>query len=350
MTGGAGVRHGTKTKRTQGRPAAGSCVLDSEPIDADEASMKAPMGLTRRRLIRTAGFAVAATIASGGYAFGVEPFRLRVQRWAVTPPGWPPGVSLRIAALADVHACRPWMDPDRIRAITERANALEPDVTVLLGDYMAGHRFVTGRVAAREWAAALTGLRAPLGVWAILGNHDWWQDLSAQKAGKGPALSMTALRDAGIPVLENDAVRLNHGGSPVWIAGLGDQLAFRVRGKGRTRFRGVDDLPGTLRRVSDDAPVILLAHEPDIFPKVPPRVALTLSGHTHGGQVRLLGYSPVVPSRYGNRYAYGHVVEPAASGAPRHLVVSGGLGCSIAPVRAGVPPEITLVTLGGAAG
>ena len=93
--------------------------------------------------------------------------------------------------------------------------------------------------------------------------------------------------------------------------------------------------------MADDAPVILLAHEPDIFPQVPERVSLTLSGHTHGGQVRLLGYSPMVPSQYGNRYAYGNVVEEG-----RHLIVSGGLGTSILPVRFGVPPEIVLLDLG----
>ena len=91
-------------------------------------------------------------------------------------------------------------------------------------------------------------------------------------------------------------------------------------------------------------PSILMAHEPDIFRKVPDRVALTLSGHTHGGQVRLFGWSPVVPSRYGNKYAYGHVTE-----GDRHMIVSGGLGCSILPVRFGVPPEIVVVDLGGGA-
>jgi hypothetical protein len=109
--------------------------------------------------------------------------------------------------------------------------------------------------------------------------------------------------------------------------------------------------------------VILLAHEPDIFPQVPERVALTLSGHTHGGQVRLFGYSPVVPSRFGNRYAYGHIVENAAAGeftederrhpplragAERSLIVSGGLGCAILPVRFGIPPEIVLIDVGAA--
>ena len=121
------------------------------------------------------------------------------------------------------------------------------------------------------------------------------------------------------------------------MAGLGDQLAFRL---GNGRFQGVDNLPATLAQAVDDAPVILQAHEPDIFPEVPQTVALTLSGHTHGGQVRLFGWSPIVPSRYGNRYAYGHIHEDH-----RDLVVSGGIGCSIAPVRFGVTPEITLVTL-----
>ena len=91
----------------------------------------------------------------------------------------------------------------------------------------------------------------------------------------------------------------------------------------------------------DDAPVILMAHEPDIFPKVPERVALTLSGHTHGGQINLFGWRPIVPSDYGQRYAYGHIVE-----GERDLIVSGGLGCSILPIRFLSPPEILIVELG----
>ena len=123
-------------------------------------------------------------------------------------------------------------------------------------------------------------------------------------------------------------------GSPV-----GDQIAYRL---GQGRFRGVDDLAGTLAQVRADDPVLLLADEPDIFPRVPPRVALTLSGHTHGGQIRLpLIWPAFVPSRYGARFAYGHVVEN-----DRHLIVSGGLGTSIVPARLGVPPEIVHIVLG----
>jgi predicted MPP superfamily phosphohydrolase len=186
-------------------------------------------------------------------------------------------------------------------------------------------------------------LKAPLGVHAILGNHDWWDDPAAQRSGAGPVYGRKALERVGIPVYENDAVRLAKDGQPFWLAGLGDQIAFR-RGKwpnGRWKFQGVDDLSGTLRKVTDEAPVILMAHEPDIFPRVPQRVAVTLSGHTHGGQVRLFGYSPIVPSQFGNRYAYGHILEGG-----RDLVVSGGLGCSILPVRLGMPPEIVMVELG----
>lgn len=229
------------------------------------------------------------------------------------------------------------MPLSRLERVVDAANALEPDLAVILGDLEAGHRFVTRAVPMRDAAAVLAQLRAPLGVWSILGNHDWWHDAEAQRVGKGPPLVRRELERAGIPVLENDAVRLEApGGGAFWLAGLGDQLAFPGRG-----FRGVDDMPATLSRLTDDAPAILLAHEPDIFPEAPDRFALTLSGHTHGGQVNLLGWRPIVPSRFGDRYAWGRVREEG-----RELIVSGGLGCSILPVRLGVPPEITLIELG----
>ncbi|MCA0276744.1 MAG: metallophosphoesterase [Proteobacteria bacterium] len=285
--------------------------------------------ITRRGFFRFLGGSIVAAAALGTYAVGIEPMLLtRVKRYALTPPEWPDGLKLRIVALADIHACRPWMTPERIAS--------------LLGDYVAGTRMVSNWVDADEWGAALSGLKAPLGVFSVLGNHDWWEDLTAQKAGQGPTIARRALEAAGIPVMENDAVRLQKDGQGFWIAGLADQLALRPgKAWGRKNFAGLDDLPGTLAKISDDAPVILLAHEPDIFPDVPKRVALTLSGHTHGGQVRLFGYSPVVPSRYGNRYAYGHVVEDE-----RNLIVSGGLGFSIAPIRFGVRPEILSIDLG----
>ena len=226
------------------------------------------------------------------------------------------------------------MTVDRIRGIVDATNSLGADIIVLLGDYGAGHHWVTSWVESKDWSEALSGLRAPLGVHAVLGNHDWWEDRTAQKSGTGPVFGRVALERVGIPVYENDVAKLQKDGQTFWLTGLGDQLALLPgRRWGRKRWQGVDDLPQTLSKVTDDAPVILLAHEPDIFPNVPDRVALTLCGHTHGGQVRIFGHSPIVPSRYGNRYAYGHIVEAGqhSSDLPRHMIVSGGLGARLHP-------------------
>jgi predicted MPP superfamily phosphohydrolase len=265
-----------------------------------------------------------------GYACAIEPgIRLEVTEYAVEPVDWPTGFRLSIAVIADLHVGEPYMGLGRIEAIVEATNSLGADLIVILGDYAAGHSFVTKTVSAAETMAALARLSAPLGRFAILGNHDYWHDAAAWRR---------ALAVAGIPLLENDAVRLTSDGRGFWLAGTASILAIPL---GAHRFRGLDDLPGTLAKVSDDAPVILLAHEPDIFPRVPRRVALTLSGHTHGGQVRLFGYSPRVPSAYGNRFAYGQVTENG-----RDMIVSAGLGVSIVPVRLGIPPEIVLVRIG----
>ncbi|MEM8698993.1 MAG: metallophosphoesterase, partial [Pseudomonadota bacterium] len=180
---------------------------------------------------------------------------------------------------------------------------------------------------------------APLGTHAILGNHDWWSDQAAQAREGGPTVWHGALAQAGIPLLENSAIRLSHGQSQFWLAGIGDPIAFLPK-KTRRGRRGVDDQQAMLAQITDDAPAILLLHEPDFWPGWRDRFAFSLAGHTHGGQIRLFGWSPIVPSAYGNRFAWGPVEEQGHS-----LVVSGGLGCSILPVRLGIPPEITLVDL-----
>jgi predicted MPP superfamily phosphohydrolase len=299
--------------------------------------------ITRRGFLKFLGGGVGGMMALGGYSFAFEPLvRLNVTRYTLTPPGWTPGLKLRVVALADIHACEPWMSASRIASICAHANTLGGDVTVLLGDYATGMNLVTRYVHPDEWSKALATLSAPLGVHAILGNHDWWEDKAAQQIGSGDTFGHRALRDVGIPVYANQAVRLEKDGHGFWLAGLEDQLALLPGKKwNRQWMTGLDDLDGTLAQVTDDAPVILLAHEPDIFPQVPKRVSLTLSGHTHGGQVRLFGRSPVVPSRFGDRYAYGHVVEH-----DRNIIISGGLGCSIAPIRFGSPPEIVVIDLG----
>lgn len=305
--------------------------------------------ISRRKFLKGILAVSAGTAALGGYAVA-EPWRLNVTRYTLTPPGWPPGLKLRCAILADLHACEPWMGEARIRQIVARTNALAPDVTLLLGDYVAGRQLAkyATEMPHSQWANALAGLRAPLGVHAVLGNHDWWHDVGVQLRRRGPVPAARALEAVGIPVYENKAVRLLKDGQPFWLTGLGDQIALWPKrnnpGYKMWMCEGVDDLAGTLAQVNDKAPVILMAHEPDIFAKVPGRVALTLSGHTHGGQITLAGFAPFVPSRYGRRFAYGHIVEDN-----RNLIVSGGLGCSGVPIRLGRPPEIVIVELGGAA-
>ncbi len=289
------------------------------------------MIINRRRLVLGGlGVAGLAGGSAAAYAAGVEPFDLMVTRYRPVPPGWPAGRRLTIAVVADLHAGGPNMGLAQIRTAIDTTLNLRADLIVLLGDYFATHRFITERVPHAAWAAELARLSAPLGVFAILGNHDWWFDIQGTRA---------ALARVDIPVLENQTVLIGEPGRKFWLAGLGDTIAFR---HGRGRFSGVDDLPGTLAKVTTDDPVILLVHEPDAFTMVPPRVALTLAGHTHGGQVRLpLVWPQFVPSRYGARFAYGHVVE-----GNRHMIVSGGLGTSILPVRLGVPPEIVHIELG----
>jgi predicted MPP superfamily phosphohydrolase len=298
------------------------------------------MGITRRHFLTGFKRLFQAGVAVGAWSFGIEPgFMLRVQRYAFTPPNWTPGLKLRLVAIADIHSGGPHMSEARVDKVVDLANSLGGDAHLLLGDYKATHHFVMTPVPYERTASAFARLKSSLGTHAILGNHDWWDDPVAQKRRAGPVHAQIALEAEGIPVYENSGVRLEKDGHPFWLLGLADLVALRNPGRGN--FTGRDDLPKALSLVNDDAPIVLMIHEPDAFINVPPRVSVTLAGHTHGGQVRLFGYSPIVPSSYGNRFAYGHVEEEG-----RHLFISGGLGCSNIPVRLGVPPEIMVLDLG----
>jgi predicted MPP superfamily phosphohydrolase len=196
----------------------------------------------------------------------------------------------------------------------------EPDLVLLLGDYVirgvVGGRFVPPEPMAR----ILSRLAAPLGVFAVLGNHDWWFDAPRVQA---------SLESHGIPVLEDRAARVTGSPCDLWVAGISDY------------WEGAHDVDRALAGVADKAPVIAFTHNPDIFPDIPEGVLLTVAGHTHGGQVRfpLVG-RPIVPSEFGQRYAAGHVRE-----GERDLFVSTGVGTSILPVRFLVPPVVTLLVL-----
>ena len=302
----------------------------AKPLLARPGRRSLRLGLSRRRFIQSFGFVGLSGFATAAYGVGIEPESLLVTRYRLDPPRWPAGQRLSINVIADLHAGGPNMAEHHIERVVDMANVEPADLVLLLGDFFATHRFVTRRVPHPVWAAALARLKSRLGIWAVLGNHDWWFDIAGVRA---------ALSKVDIPVLENRAVLVGDPGQRFWLAGLGDQLAFRL---GNHRFRGVDDLPHTLGQVDTDDPVILMLHEPDGFTKVPDRVCLSIAGHTHGGQVRVPFVWPeFVPSRYGARYAYGHIVEDG-----RHLIVSGGLGVSSVPVRVGVPPEVVRIDLG----
>jgi predicted MPP superfamily phosphohydrolase len=262
---------------------------------------------------------LAAPFLVALWAFAIEPSMLVVHRRRIELPGWRD--DLRIAVLGDLHVGSPHVGLDKLRKIVERTNAENPAVVVLLGDFVIGGPrgngqgvrgggFIEPEMTARE----LKNLHAPLGVYAVLGNHDWWYD--GERVGK-------ALTEAGIPVLENRAVPVGR----LWIGGIADFWTRRP------------DVAGTLRQVTNDDPVLLITHNPDIFPNVPSRVSLTLAAHTHGGQVNL----PVVGTLITTSplgYNAGEFVEQG-----RHLFVTTGIGTSILPVRFGVPPEIVILTL-----
>jgi predicted MPP superfamily phosphohydrolase len=262
----------------------------------------------------------AAALAAGAalaWAGWIEPRRLVTVRRTLALPRWPAELDgVRLGVISDIHGGAPHAGVRAIARAVERLNAEVPDVVLLLGDFIDAHVIWGGRLAPELIARELGALRARHGVFAVLGNHDWKQ------AGDG---MWRALREAGIDVLENRA------------AAAGD---FHVAGLADLRERR-PDLPTALAGVPPDAPVILLSHDPDVFPFVPERVALTLSGHLHGGQVAIpVVRRPAIPSRYGERYARGHVVEDG-----RHLYVTSGLGTSGLPLRFLAPPEVVVLEL-----
>lgn len=272
------------------------------------------------------GGIVAVGWGLGVWAFLVEPTTLMVRHVEVESAAWR-GPPLRIGIISDTHVAAPHTDVARIERLVARMNAERPDVVVLLGDYVGGHE-PAGLRAQPEQSEILHGveafraLSAPLGVHGVLGNHDSWYDDAAIAA---------ALTRADVRVLDNRADRVRRAGGDFWIGGLADMYATH----------GPPTISGTLADVTDNAPVIIISHWPDPFVDVPDRVALTLAGHTHCGQVNLPVFGRLVhASQMSERWACGLYDEGG-----RKLFVTGGVGVSILPVRFRVPPEIVILTL-----
>lgn len=173
------------------------------------------------------GFALAGLFA-GFHGTLVEPvLQLRVQRWVLQPATWRRGHRLRLVILADLHAGGLNMNENRVSAIVSRANDLGGDLILLLGDYRATHPLQRHLVPIEASAPILAGLRAPLGVHAVLGNHDWRDQLKFHGPAWGRTHTQDVLEAVGIPVLANRAVKIGSGDQAFWLAGLDSQSAFQ---------------------------------------------------------------------------------------------------------------------------
>ncbi len=294
--------------------------------------------LVARRVFLTratgAGVALAATSATAK-AVALDPWTIKLRRYTIPIRDLPPSAAgLRIVQLSDTHA-GPRVPPTHIAAAVELARSLDPDLFALTGDYVLDSpRFIP--IAIELFKPLTANPSRAIATVAVLGNHDWYAD--------APRIARD-LSTLGVRMLDNDRLFLNPAArtlsshaapGALCIAGLGDLMQHVV------------DPAAALRDVPEGMPRIVLAHHPDTaeLPEVKAkdparRIDLMLSGHTHGGQVRLpfLG-TPIVPSNFGQKYSGGVVQGPSFP-----VIVSRGVGLSILPVRFGVPPEVVEITL-----
>ena len=220
---------------------------------------------------------------------------------------------IKIAFAADFHLAP--NDTARLQKIISALNQQQPDIIILGGDYVKGHKR-SSAMPARQIASMLTRLHAPYGIYAVLGNHDVWY---------GKTTITDALQKQNITVLDNENRHINIKNKELSIIGISDKAT---------------DKPDFVKAFQNaTAPAVLITHSPDTFPESP-KTALTLAAHTHGGQIRLplLG-APVVNSAYGQRYNLGLISEN-----DKMMIVTKGLGTSILPLRFNCRPEIVIIS------
>ncbi|MBX3292636.1 MAG: metallophosphoesterase [Acidobacteria bacterium] len=273
------------------------------------------------------------------YSYFIEPRRLVVSPAEVKIRNLDPAFDgLRIVAIGDVHGGSNAVDEEMLDRVIALANLQDPDLVVLLGDYVA-HGYIHSpsrpyhtRMDVNLIARKLGGLRAKEGVFAVLGNHDGWH---------GDKKIADELRTAGVRVLQNEIISIERNGKPLRIFGTIDHLQMQKSWK---------ETSAELRTIvesSGSGDLIVLQHSPDVFPvitgdlSISDELRLMIAAHTHGGQIRLplLG-RPGVPSSYGQKYAYGHIRENDVD-----MFVTSGIGTSVLPFRLLVPPEIAVITL-----
>lgn len=278
--------------------------------------------LLRHRWLRwlLVGWVVLA-IGAGAWGLLVEPAELVERDHALVLPHWPASCDgLRVDHVSDIHTGSPHNGLDNLDRIVRRLVDDDSQAVLLTGDYVILRVFMGRYVPPGRIAAHLRPLTARKPVYAVLGNHDWW---------KGGANVRRALESAGVVVLEDDARHVQLGGCRLWLVGVGDL------------WEAPHDVGRAFSKVTGSDPAIVLTHNPAIFPRIPARASIVLAGHTHGGQISLPWVGqPTMWGRPENRYVVGHYVVDG-----RHLFVSPGIGTSVVPIRLGVPPEISRLTL-----
>lgn len=299
------------------------------PVEPPDGAAPLPLqqpaaALTRRRFLQLGAATLAGAAAGYGYTSALEPRWVEIEQVALPVQGLPPHLAgRRIVQISDIHLST-YTSPARVYDAIEQVNVLAPDWIVLTGDYVGGEA-----AAAAGLVEALQAADSP--VYAVLGNHDHWTD---------PAVVSGFLGDAGAELLVNRGVGLESG---LWLAGVDDV------------WSGRPDLRAALAAVPAGAATILLAHEPDYFDHVVESdapVAVQLSGHSHGGQVRLPTFGPgpdgiysraLQLPRLGRRYPIG-----LRRVGGRAIYTNRGLGVWPLPYRLNCRPEITLFTLAAA--
>ena len=284
-----------------------------------------PVNQSRLRfLVMSSGAGVSLLGATGAYGSVLAPQRLRTANYTVPIRDLPKALDgLRIVQVSDTHF-GPIVTLPYLRAMVEKVNALTPDLVLLTGDYVSdSHRYIADGVG------LFRDLRARLGIVGVLGNHDHWE---------GAGLCRTVFDQIGIPLVDNGRLFL----TPAGIQEDAREEALCLAGLGDLWTEGVD-FAKALDGVPDSMPRLVLAHNPDTAEQDAGgrRVDLMFSGHTHGGQVWIPGLgAPMLPSRFGQKYAGGLVQGPQWP-----VIVSRGVGMVGIPIRLGVPPELVLVTL-----
>jgi predicted MPP superfamily phosphohydrolase len=286
-------------------------------------------------------FAIAGILAilALAYSYFIEPRRLVVNRQTIAIKNFDKTFDgLKIVAISDIHGGSNGADVEKIRHVVELSNAEEPDIVVLLGDYVSQDHTrqpVTSRpllMPMNEVADGLAGLTAKYGIFAVLGNHDGWY---------GDDRVSKELERVGFRVLRNEIAPIEKDGHVLRLLGLTDHLHITSWNEFSSEVRQVT---ANDRQTGD---LIILEHSPDVLDILNvtktfgDEFKLMLAGHTHGGQVWLpiLG-APIVPSSYGQKYAAGHVYDGG-----RDMFVTTGVGTSILPFRFMVPPEIAVLTI-----